>query len=255
MPSEMKNNLLAAAFCLAASFACLTPSMRAAELSDARARYAEGEFKQAAKLFEQFLESSAPQAAVYYELGRSFRLSGQDARAALSFRRALVLDPRFAPARAALQETDADLAIPRVSPGWKQRVVERVPLEGLALVGTLLTWAAAFVLAVLLLRRAPAGRPMLALGVAALLFGAAAITLAWICDPRISERNDAMVLATGGTTLLAAPADQSEKIAALPEGAIVKILSQRGRWFYGQTGSGQRGWFLTEGIVPVIPPA
>lgn len=251
----MKNNLLAAALCLAACLASLPPSARADGLSDARARYADGEYEQAAKLFEQFLESSAPQAAVYYELGRSYRLSGQDARAALSFRRALVLDPRFAPARAALEETNADLAIPRATPGWKQKVLERVPLDALALAGALLTWAALFLLAVLVLRRAPAGRPLLALGVAALLLGASALVLAWICDPRISERNDAMVLATGGTTLLASPADQSEKVAALSEGAIVKVLSQRGRWFYGQTGSGQRGWFLTEGIVPVIPPA
>lgn len=251
----MKTKLISSSIRLAACLALLLPSLHADGLADARARYADGEYEQAAKLFEQVLESSAPQAAVYFELGRSFRQSGQDARAALSFRRALVLDPRFAPARAALEETNADLAIPRSPLTWKQKVLDRVPMDALALGGTLLFWVAAFLLAILALRRAPAGRPSVVLGVLVLLLGSTALALAWICDPRVSGRNDAIVLTTGGTTLLNAPADQSEKVAALPEGGIVKILSQRGRWFYGQTGAGQRGWFLTEGIVPVIPPA
>ena len=64
-----------------------------------------------------------------------------------------------------------------------------------------------------------------------------------------------MVLRNGGAELLSSPTDQSEKLASMPEGSVVKILSQRGRWFYGQLSGGPLGWFLTEGIVPVIPPA
>lgn len=255
MLTQMKSKFHRSLVRLAACLGIFLPSLPADVVSDARARYADGEYEQSAKLFEQALESSAPQAALYFELGRSFRQNGQDARAALSFRRALVLDPRFSPARAALEETNADLAIPRGPLTWKQKVLDRIPMDTLVLGGTLLFWVAVFLLAILALRRAPAPRLLVALGVGGLLLGTAALVLSWICDPRISQRNDAIVLTTGGTTLLNAPADQSEKVAALPEGGIVKVLSQRGRWFYGQTGTGQRGWFLTEGIVPVIPPA
>lgn len=235
--------------------ACSTLSLRADVLADARARYKDGEFAQAAKLFEQSLESSTPQAAVFFELGRSQRQSGHDAAAALSFRRALILDPRFAPARAALEDTNADLAIPRTPPSWRQRVLDRAPLDTLTLAGTIFFWIGAFSLAALVLRQSPARRLPLALAIVCLALGGSALALSWLCDPRISQRMEAMVLTTGGTSLLSAPADQSEKIAALPEGGLVKILSQRGRWFYGQTPDGRRGWFLTQGIVPVIPPA
>ncbi len=246
----MRNSLL-----LFLCAACFALPLRADVLADALVRYADGEFAQAAKLFEQALEFSAPRAAVFFELGRSQRQNGQDAAAALSFRRALILDPRFAPARAALEDTNADLAIPRTPPGWKQRVLDHVSLDALVLAGTVLLWIGAFLLAILVFRRAPARRLPLAFAILCLAFGCASLALSWICDPRISQRTDAIVLTTGGTNLLSAPADQSEKVARIPEGGLVKILSQRGRWFYGQTPAGQRGWLLTQGIVPVIPPA
>ena len=72
---------------------------------------------------------------------------------------------------------------------------------------------------------------------------------------RVAFCNTAVVLASGGTTVLNAPADQSEKVATLPEGGVVQLLSQRGRWFYGKLPGGVKGWFLTEGITPVIPPS
>ena len=246
----MRNSLLVV-LCTAL---CALP-VRADVLADARARYADGEFAQASKLFEQFLESAAPQAALFFELGRSQRQDGQDAAAALSFRRALVLDPRFAPARAALEDTNADLAIPRTPPGWKQRVIDHVSLDHLTLAGTLLFWIGAFALALLVFRRAPARGLPLVFAILCLVFGLASLAISWVCDPRIAQRTDAVVLTTGGTSLLSSPADQSEKIASIPEGGLVKILSQRGRWFYGQTPDGRRGWFLTQGIIPVIPPA
>lgn len=223
-------------------------------LSDARARFGDGEFEQAAKLFEQSLEKSPPSAAVFFELGRALNKSGQEARAALSFRRALILDPRFAPARSALQEANVALGIAPAKPDWRAKVLERIPLDALALAGTILAWVGAF--ACLAAFLPPAFRRLrLAAGILFLLAGLCALALAWSTDPRISLANTAVVLTTGGTSLLSSPAEQSEKIASLQQGSLVKVLSQRGRWFYGELPGGSRGWFLTEGIVPLIPPA
>jgi tetratricopeptide (TPR) repeat protein len=247
-PEKLRIALLALAILLA-------PALRADTLADARARYADGEYEQAAKLFEQALESSPPQAAVLFDLGRSQRQSGQDAQAALSFRRALVLDPRFAPARLALAETNTDLAIPRSAPGWRDRVLERVPMDPITLTGTFLFWLGAFAVTVFAFLGRPGGRGWFALSFVSLIAGAAAVALTSLCDPRVTDRNTAIILSTSGATLLKSPADQSEKIASVPQGGTVAILSQRGRWFYGRLADGKSGWFPTEGVVPVIPPA
>lgn len=231
--------------------ACL-PALRADALADARARFADGEFDKAVKLYEQALETGNPSAAAFYELGRAFGKTGNEARAALNFRRALVLDPRFAPAANALRESNTALGIAQPKPDWKAAVLERVPMDALATGGMAVFWLGAFV--VLFAVRARRGGRF-AMGAVFVLLGIAALATVWLCDPRISMRTEAIVLKSGGTEMLNAPADQSEKVAPMPEGSLVRILSQRGRWFYGRLPGGANGWFLTEGIVPVIPPA
>ena len=244
----MKSSLFVVLFLVLATHA------RADMLADARNRFRDGEYEQAAKLFEEALEKSPPSAAVFYELGRALIKTGQEARAALNFRRALILDPRFASARSALQEANVALGIPPVKQDWRAQVVERIPLDSLTLAGTVLFWAGAFTgLAAFLPPAFRRGR--LVAGFLFLLFGLSLLSVAWLCDPRISLANTALVLTNGGCPLRSSPADQSEKIASLPQGGIIDILSQRGRWFYGQLPGGSKGWFLTEGIVPLIPPA
>lgn len=227
---------------------------RADLLSDARARFNDGEYEPAAKLFEQVLEKSPPSAAVFYELGRALNKAGQEARAALNFRRALVLDPRFTPARTALHDTNVALGISPAKPGWRMQVEEHVPMDALTLAGTVLFWGGAFAILAAFL---PSSfrRFRMFTGLLLVFLGLAFLSLVWFTDPRILSANTAIVLTNGGTSLLGSPADQSEKIASMPQGSTVNILSQRGRWFYGQLPDGPKGWFLTEGIVPVIPPS
>lgn len=230
---------------------CL-PCLHADTLLDARARFASGEYEQAARLFEQSLEQQVPNAGVFYELGRAFSKAGNNARAALSFRRALILDPRFSAARSALRESEMALGIsPPGKTDWRDIVIERMPMDFLTLAGTAIFWIGAFWLLLAVFR----SRRGFSWGASLILIGLLVLALVWLCDPRITHRAQAMVLTHGGTTVLNAPADQSEKIANMPEGGVVRLLSQRGRWFYGELPTGTKGWFLTEGIVPVIPPS
>lgn len=247
----MKNSPVLALILL---FSVQASALCADLLQDARARFQDGEYEQSAKLFEQALEKSPPSAAVFYELGRALNKAGQEARASLNFRRALVLDPRFAAARSALQESNVALGIPPAKADWRSRIVERIPLDSLTLAGTVTFWAGAFLfLSAFLVATVRRGR--LWLGILLLLAGLGQLAVVWVSDPRIEYANTAVVLTTGGTSLRNSPADQSDKIAAMPQGSTVNILSQRGRWFYGQLPGGAKGWFLTEGIVPLIPPA
>ncbi len=225
------------------------------ELTDARARFTDGEFDQAAKLFEQALEKSPPSAAVFYELGRSLVKAGQEPRAALNFRRSLILDPRFAPARTALQETNIALGIAPPKPDWQTKILERVPMKALTLAGVILFWVGGFTGLAAFFFQKKRGR-RLTLGFAMVFVGVGLLAVVWFCDPLITMSNTAMVLTNGGSSLLRSPTDQAEKVTSLPQGSLIEVLSQRGRWFYGALpASGVRGWFLTEGIVPLIPPA
>ena len=227
-------------------------SLQAGALEDARARFADGEFDKAVKLYEQAMDTGSPSAAVFYELGRAFAKAGNEARAALNFRRALVLDPRFVPAANALRESNVALGIAPPAPGWRAKVLERVPMDALTIGGVSVFWIGAFVS--LFAVRTRRGR-RLVMGIALVLAGATTLAAVWQCDPRITSRTEAMILRNGGADMLSSPTDQSEKLTTMPEGSVVRILSQRGRWFYGQLAGGTHGWFLTEGIVPLIPPA
>ena len=249
----MKNNssFLRFACSIILALAACVSGLHADALKDARARFSDGEFDTAVKLFEQALDSGEPSAAVFYELGRAFAKTGNEGRAALSFRRALVLDPRFVPAANALRESNVALGIAPEVRGWRTAILDRVPMDALAAAGTVVFWISAFVV-LFAVRSHRRGR--LVWGTLLVLTGIAILVVVCLSDPRISSRTDAMVLRNGGAEMLASPTDQAEKLATMPEGTRVRILSQRGRWFYGQLPGGAYGWFLTEGIVPLIPP-
>jgi len=235
------------------TIACLasTGVSHADPFEEARTHFNDREFEKAAALFEKASSSSSPSAGVFFELGRTYSELDNEPRAALNFRRALLLDPRFAPARAALQKSLTELGINQPQPDWKLAIVSRIPMDPLAIAATCAFWLAAF----LFLASAFSQRKRLKLIAAFLVWIIAGglFAVVWLCDPRIAARDAAMVLTNGGTSVLASPADQSEKIASLPQGTVITILSQRGRWFYASLPSGAKGWVLTEGIVPLIP--
>ena len=70
--------------------------LRADFLAQARERLADGEHAAAAELFSKHLQSAQPSAALYFELGQTLEKSGNEPEAALAFRRAHFLYPRFA---------------------------------------------------------------------------------------------------------------------------------------------------------------
>lgn len=82
-----------------------------------------------------------------------------------------------------------------------------------------------------------------------LIIGASLLAVVWLCDPRIALTNSALVLTNGGTALLSSPAEQSDKLASLPQGSILTVLSQRGRWFYGELPDGKRDGFSPKGLL------
>lgn len=229
----------------------LTHAAESAAPSAALERFNEGDFAQAADLFEKEAADGAASAALYYDLGRSYQQLDNTARAALNFRRALVLDPSFAPAAKALAECEADLALPKQAPDWRDRVAVSLPFDIATIAAVVLFWFAAALLLAMVFGRKALWKTGLACVSLAAAIGLGLVV--WQSDPRVRHADDATVLTAGGGVMLEAPTENATKVAALPEGSTVTIHSQRGRWFYGSTPSGTRGWFATDGIVPVVP--
>lgn len=250
----MRNSsfiVLIAIFCL---FSTVSP-MRGDDLEQARDRFAHGEYDSAVTFFEKHLQSARPSSSAYYELGQALQKSEKEAEAALAYRRSLFLDPRFTPAAEALREGNARLGVSPSVSGWQVRWAEKVPSDPTVLFGAFAFWFGAFFL---LPAFALSKKRTLLFSLASVLMvaGLAFCLLTAFTDPRILEARQAMVMSLSGTPLYKVPSeDASEKITTLNQGSTVKILSARGRWFHVELLGGQRGWFLQEGITPVIPSA
>ena len=233
----------------------IIPSMLGGDLEQARDRVAHGEFESAITFFEKHLRSAPPSSAAYYELGLALEKSEKEAEAALAYRRSLLLDPRFAPAANSLREVNARLGVSPIVAGWQVRWAEKISPDLSALLGVVAFWLGAFLLlaAFALLKK----RTLLfSVGFILLIVGLSSCLFAALIDPRILDAQQALVMNLSGTALYKVPSeDVSEKITTLNQGSTVKILSSRGRWFHVELPSGQRGWFLQDGITPVIPSA
>jgi hypothetical protein len=220
-------------------------------LTEARDRLANGEREAAAALFQRHLDSTAPSAAIYYELGQLQDSADKSADAALAYSRALLLDPAFTPAREALQAANRDLGIPTPPLDWRDKVAAAVPADVLTAVGALAFWAGAFLLRAPLLWNKKHGRVT---GGFLLVLGSASVLLSWTTDPRILDAREVMILHATGAPLQRTPTeDPSGKITTLAPGTLITVLGTSGRWFHGQLPGGQQGWFLQESAKPLLP--
>lgn len=222
-------------------------------LTEARDRRANAEHAKAAELFQQYIDSTKPSAAVYLELGQAHAAAGQNAQAALAFRRALLLDPSFTPARNDLEQANRALGIPTAPPRRVDEIAALVPLDTLAVAAALVFWSGAFLLLVTLFK---AKRLLVSvLAGTMVLLGAAGMLVCATTDPRLVDAHVVMVTGDDGTPFNRTPTDDpAAKITTLSPGSLVHVLGTSGRWFHGELFGGQAGWFLQEGTEPLIPP-
>ena len=212
--------------------------IRADVIEDGRAAFAKGDYPAAADAFKSALSSQGPSAGLYYSLAMAQQKSGERAQTALNLRRAIMLDPRMTDARMALSEIERSQGVPPGPSDWRE----------------LVAWLGAFLLLFVIFARAARMLPLagaaglLAVGIGIFAFG-------YLADPRVSERNVAVVCESEGIPLRSAPADQSTAVTRLPSAAPVQILQQRGEWTFCSAPSGEKGWAPTKSLEPVVPAA
>jgi tetratricopeptide (TPR) repeat protein len=239
------------------SFVCLflaTVCVRADTTADGNAALAKGDFPAAIRAFESALATQGPSAGLYYGLGIAEQKDGQRAQAAVNLRRAIMLDPRMADARMALSEIERSQGVPSVPASWREFVAERAPLKALLITGCALAWLGAFLLLFVVFVKA--GRLLPLAGTVGLVAAGTGIFLiGYLADPRVSERNAAVVSEKEGVTLLSAPADQSAAVLRLPGAAPLRILRRIGEWTFCSAPDGERGWAPSKSLEAVLPTA
>ena len=232
----------------------LASPLQADVILEGKAAFARGDYAAAADAFRSALSTDGPSAGLYYNLAMAEQKSGQRAEAALSLRRALTLDPRMIDARIALSEIERSQGVPLAPSSWREIIAEHVPIKTLLIAGSAFAWLGAFLLLFAIF--AKGGRILPLAGATGLLvLGAGIFLLGYLADPRVSERNVAVVRDGEGVSLLSSPATQSATLTRLPAASPVRILQERGEWIFCSAPSGEKGWAPSKSLEAVVPAA
>lgn len=213
--------------------------------------YEAGRYREAAEQLETELRQ-APSAEGYVNVAQALEKAGQPAEAIVNYERALLLDPGMAVAKNSLAELAAKQGVQLPPHQWTDDVVAIAHPDTLVALGSTISWVSMFALLFLVLGpRRPAW--MTAVAVISLALGSMVFALGWVADPRVAEASLAVVTAKDGAEVLTQPASNSDRIAELPPGTPVGVLSPRGAWTYVDLARGAKGWVQTSRLTPVVP--
>jgi tetratricopeptide (TPR) repeat protein len=232
--------------------------LRADAVADALTAFEAGDYPAALRAYESALSAEGPSAGLYYNLAMTQLRQSQPAEAALSLRRAILLDPQMTDARVALSDLERAQGVAagpsHWSARWREILAEKVSLKALMILGCAAAWTGAFLLLVAIFRSRRKFWPVLG-SLLLLVAGKGLFAASYLADPRVADRDAAVVLAGGGAALLSAPADQSAVVAKVPAGASLHVHRRSGDWSYCETAGGEKGWTPSKSIERVIPTA
>jgi hypothetical protein len=257
-------------------FIDLSPSQRAAILSEANDAYQRGmqasqndtatakdSFSTAASKYQMLRDSGIDNSQLYCNLGNAYLQSGSLGRAIANYERALLLDGSNTKARANLDV--ARRAIPNLVSGsatetawnrtlhavttWLSRFLSPAADHWLFVATWLLFWATSFGAVCLPQRR---WRGALIPAMSLLFFGAAVAGLVH----RGQVRDPHGIVATTAAVLRQAPGDNFPTVQDQPllEGQSLAVLRDRDSWLQVQTPDGETGWLASSQIERVAPP-
>ena len=202
-----------------------------------RTAYESGDYGQAAELYKQLLAQGYGAPEVHFNLGNTFFRLGQAGQAVAHYRRAQYQQPRDPDIRANLAIVQQQVgALPAEIKPWDQIAghLSRSEWLYLMLAGY---WLAAGlgILYVLAGRKA-----WLLRGVGLALLLIVISSSGWWYWRKMDARPEAVVI-QGGAQALFAPLESAMPHFTLPEGSLVHVQEQSGRWLKIQAGQ-QEGW-------------
>jgi tetratricopeptide (TPR) repeat protein len=215
-----------------------------------------GDFERAEQLFAAAAAAGAENAALQTNLGNAALQAEHLGSAIVAYRRALMLDPGYAPARQNLAHVRRLMAERVPTPPeagvldsfffW-HRTLSRPSRENLA--------ALAFALGALLLAAS------IHLGVSSLRYAAAAPAAVWLVlqisvalDPARDADRQAVVVVPEVSARAADSINAPRRFSEpLPDGTELEILEDRGGWLHIQLHNGRDAWLMTSAVERIEP--
>jgi len=217
--------------------------------------YGKGDFASAIERFEAIKAAGVENAAVYYNMGNCYYREGQLGRAAAGYRRALMLAPRDADAR-------ANLALIRTAVGYGDTTITDALGSAVAsplrlfsarqfqTVFYLAYYLAAACLLCTLFLRGRARRISLYSMVAAALVAGLTFGLYAHGVSQFRSASDGVVVADRAE-LKSGPGDAFQEIATLADGLELKLRARSGIWVEVQLLTGEVGWLRDTDLEPI----
>jgi tetratricopeptide (TPR) repeat protein len=217
-------------------------------LQQANELYAQGEYLQAANLYERILQEQGVAPELFYNLGNAYFKAHDIARAILNYERALRLNPRFADARYNLELAELRV-LDNITPAetfFLKRWIDKLVSNYTSNQWFYFSWAM-FILGLVgallfVFGRSRALRKS-AFTVAIVVFAVSALTLTFavVRKNQFQNQNDAIVM-IGVISVKSAPDRSGTDLFELREGTKVHIRTTLGDWVEIMIGDGRIGW-------------
>lgn len=208
--------------------------------SNANAKYAAGNFKEAIAQYEELARAGETSAALFYNLGNAYYRADDLGRAILNYERALALEPHHPEAEANLRQVRDKARALELKRRPLDRLTSQITATQLSVTAAISFWLAAFALAALFFaRRRPAA--LTAVMIVSVLLLAGAIYSLYSLETG-THGNALAIITAKSTDARLATADNAGTVLTLPPGSQVQILSTRGDWSYAALPNDLRGW-------------
>lgn len=217
-------------------------------LKQANALYADGEYRQAALLYEQIIQEEGVAPELYYNLGNSYYKANEIGRSILNYERALRLNPKDKDAQHNLElaQTKVIDSITAEEPffvkKWLQSLISWLSSnQWLFLSWTLFLLSIAGLLIFVFGSSRGLRKTSFALTIVFLLISLFSLGFSISRKKQVTERNDAIVM-IGIISVKSSPDKSGTDLFELHEGTKVEIKNALGEWVEIEIGDGRQGW-------------
>jgi Flp pilus assembly protein TadD len=240
---------------LTGTAARLDPGEATQMFREANAYYAEGRYDEAATLYERIVAGGFVNADVTYNLGNAQYKAGRIGRAVLAYERTLKIDPGHDDARANLEFLreilpDRQTAVGGPTSRVFERVYARVTVDRAAALASVLTFALAAALILIVQRRFQGAW----LSRVAVTVGAALVIVLFVIGVKVAQaraKSDGVIVETE-VGVRTGPADDFVLEFKLHEGTKVRSREVRGDWTrVSVAGTDLEGWMPSRAVEEI----